>query len=139
MRTTLKFFKIEQLDAKVAEYERRISTESLSLQEEKKLIAEKQALQAQKPLIRAYMEKQQGLDTIREEMKAVEVEFKVFGDELAKLREAEKREREALDKLKRKQQEQLQIPPGLFEELGSLKTTRDAVLAQIKALKVIRS
>jgi hypothetical protein len=131
----LKITDLRILEKRVLEIDERLTTETFTLTEEKKMIAEREQLTSSKPAILAYQAKRDDIAAKKKAVQEVYDRMHTVQDELKALRDAEKLLRDEFEAMKAKQSEAAKQAPSLGDELRAAKDTRDVLVTQLQAAR----
>ena len=121
LKAQLTFFSVEEIERRIKALEHKQQTSSLTIKEDKAMMEEIKRLSSNKPMIRQYDEAQESLKGVRDHHTTLYTQLKAKNADLTVVKEEEEKLREALDKVKSKDDAKKADVPALFKERDQLR------------------
>lgn len=135
LRAELKFTSPEDIEKRIAELEKKQSTTSMTLKEEKLILKEIEQLKASKKLVSQLTTTNDSITNERNSTKSISEQLTGKNAELDILKKKMEEQREILDSLNSENSERRAVLPALFKEKDGLRREKQAKVEVIKALR----
>jgi uncharacterized coiled-coil DUF342 family protein len=135
LRAELKFTSPEEIDKQIAQLEKRQSTTSMSLKEEKILLKEIDQLKQSKKLVTHLAANNDSISSERKNSQSISEQLSSKNAELDVLKKKIEEQKQILETLNEANSERRAVLPALFKDKDALRKEKQAKVETIKALR----